>query len=976
MARLPTRAQTGARTNRRSSEPPGGAGPEPPAYAALRREFPFLTAERTLRGGERLDGITLRLTTRCNQRCPFCQAVDPRSEPDPSLPALRRAVDRIASTLPGSSVVLTGGEPCLRPDLPRLLRYLLERPGIRLVELQTNAVPLGARSAPVLPASGRLSVLVGLHALDPAIYDAATATRGQLPAALRGVRRLLEAGAAVELNCVVSRLNLAHVPQMPELLVRALGPNPPPLHFSVMGIPEQRPVGRLLVRFTELLAAVAEARRRAEPLGVVVRLAPSASHAVVPACLLARTDRPPLGEPVGYDHEGPQPDREQWWVQGPACEGCAARTSCRGLPRAYAARFGFGELSALGPDHSGTTPRRPAPGDGPERAILEAGPHGRRLVRRLLGLDEPDDRFDVSRARWSSGRLEVAVATANGETAELVLEPTGDDADRRPFLSHGRIDLWYHGRLPAGLEPRLREAAARWPATPLERLLAPLEADARLVTSTEPPAGGPPDTAGTTDRRGGNGPHGRTRVRLGTWDPETSYADFFGRDALELMPYEAIEAGNPLVRISHSDLECLSFMPRECPANLNLVDFPWIAPDDRGGTAVKQRELMLCTDMTERSVILGCDARVRRVLDGVLALDSDKPIVFSNTCLPATTGEDVMSVLRRYKDRARVSVVSHNRAAPDRDDDMPGVLTCAPPATGAARRVRRRPDLVNLIGFPHDRGLAELERLLAGLGLRVNAAVLPVVDPAQLSRFPRAALNVFHRTNRFWEDAYRRLAARHPIPALHPPNPYGVAGTRAWLDAVATATNRRPRARATWDRCFGPLQAEWRRQTAGARGLTVGLVLRPEDVECLEDPGLTNGIPLLAVLAELGFDLELWVRAHDGVPQALRERLVALVPEPHRPRCRIAGFAGFDELRRALRESPAAAVVGNHTFDWRLTEAGKSRISFAHFEPGPDGAVRTARRLLEVCRTPFARHYARFLARDDLGRRRNPPAED
>jgi hypothetical protein len=68
-------------------------------------------------------------------------------------------------------------------------------------------------------------------------------------------------------------------------------------------------------------------------------------------------------------------------------------------------------------------------------------------------------------------------------------------------------------------------------------------------------------------------------------------------------------------------------------------------------------------------------------------------------------------------------------------------------------------------------------------------------------------------------------------------------------------------------------------------------------------------------------------------------------------------------------------VVSNHTFDWRLTEAGKNRISLRHFEKGLEGALRTARRLLGVCRVAFAQRYARFLARDALGRRRIPPKE-
>lgn len=982
MARRPTRPPARSKSPRRRPRPAGGAGSAERASASLRRSFPFLTVERTLRAGEWIHGVTLRVNSRCNQRCPFCQAGGPRDEPDPPLADLLRAADRIAAGLPGAAVVLTGGEPCLRPDLRELLDRLLERPGIRLVELQTNAVPLGLGRVPDPPVSDRLRVLVGLHALDPALYDACTATRGQLPAALRGIRRLLDRGATVELNCVVSRINLGHVPRMPERLAEALPPHPPPLHFSVMGIPEHRDARPWLVRFTDLLDAVEAAQRRAAPLGVAVRLAPSAGHAVVPPCLLARHPDLPVGGDVGYAHEGADAERERWWVQGPACRACLHRRHCRGLPRIYAERFGFAELEPVRPADVPTVgPSAPAPAA--PRRMVEMGPAGRRLLERWLAF-AGHDRFTVVRARWLADRLELVVQAAGGASVDLILQATGG-AERRTFLSTGRVDVWYRGTLPEGLEPLLRAALARLGRAPLDRLVAPLLASPGLVALPDAPAEAETDGA----IRGAPGPDGRERGdapagdgdgregerTLGTWDPPAAFADFLGRDAMELMPWEAIEADHPLVRISHSDLECLSFMPRECAANLNLVDLPWIARRDRSAPAVKQQETVLCTDLDERSVILGCRARVRRVLDAVLATDPGKPIVFSNTCLPATTGEDAVSVLRLYRGRAEVSVVSHNRAAPDRDDDMPSALIVPRSASGRPARFRRQPDRVNLIGFPRDRALDELTRLLGDAGLRVNAVLLPVVRPEDLERFPRASLHVFHRTNRFWEAAYRRLADEHPIPSLHPPSPYGVEGTRRWLAAVAEAAGRGSAAKDAWSRRFGPRRDEWGRLVSQARRLTVGLVVRPRDVPCLEDPGRLDGIPLLAVLAEIGFELEVLVHARDGVLEALRARVEALVPRGHRGRCRVAGFEDFDGLRRALRESPAAAVVGSHTFDWRLSEAGKNRISLAHFEPGLEGALRTARRLLDVCRVPFARRYARFLARDDLGRRRMPPAE-
>jgi hypothetical protein len=73
-------------------------------------------------------------------------------------------------------------------------------------------------------------------------------------------------------------------------------------------------------------------------------------------------------------------------------------------------------------------------------------------------------------------------------------------------------------------------------------------------------------------------------------------------------------------------------------------------------------------------------------------------------------------------------------------------------------------------------------------------------------------------------------------------------------------------------------------------------------------------------------------------------------------------------MRDALAESKADAVFSNYCFDWRLTEAGKNRVSTQYFEKGLAGAVRTLQRLVRTCRTPFLKNYAGYLKRTGMGR--------
>ena len=63
-------------------------------------------------------------------------------------------------------VRLTGGEPLLRRDLPRLIRMLAAKPRIRDLAMTTNGVLL-AEHAPALKAAGLHRVTVSLDTLDP-----------------------------------------------------------------------------------------------------------------------------------------------------------------------------------------------------------------------------------------------------------------------------------------------------------------------------------------------------------------------------------------------------------------------------------------------------------------------------------------------------------------------------------------------------------------------------------------------------------------------------------------------------------------------------------------------------------------------------------------------------------------------------------------------------------------------------------------
>jgi cyclic pyranopterin phosphate synthase len=101
-------------------------------------------------------------------------------------------------------VRLTGGEPLLRRDLPRLVEMLASRPRIRDLAMTTNGVLL-AEHAPALKAAGLHRVTVSLDTLDAQRFARLTrrSTHAQV---LEGIAALAPAGfTGTKLDTVVIR---------------------------------------------------------------------------------------------------------------------------------------------------------------------------------------------------------------------------------------------------------------------------------------------------------------------------------------------------------------------------------------------------------------------------------------------------------------------------------------------------------------------------------------------------------------------------------------------------------------------------------------------------------------------------------------------------------------------------------------------------------------------------------------------------
>jgi GTP 3',8-cyclase len=152
------------------------------------------------------NNLRISVTDRCNLRCTYCMPEEvtflDRSELL-TFEEITRFVD-IVAPLGIDKVRLTGGEPLLRRDLPRLVRMLCAVPGIRDVGLTTNGLLL-AQQAQALYDAGLRRVNVSLDCLDPARFRAITRRDG-LEQVVAGILAAKRAGfEPVKINAVSIR---------------------------------------------------------------------------------------------------------------------------------------------------------------------------------------------------------------------------------------------------------------------------------------------------------------------------------------------------------------------------------------------------------------------------------------------------------------------------------------------------------------------------------------------------------------------------------------------------------------------------------------------------------------------------------------------------------------------------------------------------------------------------------------------------
>ena len=172
-------------------------------------------ADRLERGLSAPICLTWELTYACNLQCIHCLSSSGRRDPDELSTAEAQAVIDELEALGVFYINIGGGEPTLRGDFWRLVRYATEhRVGVKF---STNGSRIDAAAARQLAAADYLDVQVSVDGADAATNDAVRGS-GSFATAVAAMEHLARAGfEGFKISVVVTRHNVDRLDELEAL---------------------------------------------------------------------------------------------------------------------------------------------------------------------------------------------------------------------------------------------------------------------------------------------------------------------------------------------------------------------------------------------------------------------------------------------------------------------------------------------------------------------------------------------------------------------------------------------------------------------------------------------------------------------------------------------------------------------------------------------------------------------------------------
>ena len=167
----------------------------------------------------RLTVVAWEITRKCNLFCAHCRASSHSGDFPGELSKEKcfEIIDQIAGVAK-PILILSGGEPLLRPDVFEIGRYAYEK-GLRAV-MGTNGTLITPEIAAEIKAVPMPRISVSLDFPTAEAQDKFRGHAGAFEAAIRGIANARAAGVEVQINSTISKLNVGYLSDLIQLALK------------------------------------------------------------------------------------------------------------------------------------------------------------------------------------------------------------------------------------------------------------------------------------------------------------------------------------------------------------------------------------------------------------------------------------------------------------------------------------------------------------------------------------------------------------------------------------------------------------------------------------------------------------------------------------------------------------------------------------------------------------------------------------
>ncbi|MCE5211785.1 MAG: radical SAM protein [Deltaproteobacteria bacterium] len=157
------------------------------------------------------------VTGACNLRCIHCHAVSGKADPhELTTDEGKRLIDTIASVSEFRTLIYTGGEPLVRPDIFELLRHS-QKAGLANI-IATNGTLIDEEMAFKMKDHGVVCNAISIDDSNPDTHDMVRNKKGSFDLALRAIDATKKAGILLQINTTAMEYNLPHLSELIDLV--------------------------------------------------------------------------------------------------------------------------------------------------------------------------------------------------------------------------------------------------------------------------------------------------------------------------------------------------------------------------------------------------------------------------------------------------------------------------------------------------------------------------------------------------------------------------------------------------------------------------------------------------------------------------------------------------------------------------------------------------------------------------------------